>query len=182
MRTLRIWLPLLAGGFLAAGLHGQTTVLLPDSSTLTSTLNATVDEQAKVTVPATIAFDVDALTASTDSNGQSVTITNIVLASSSKQLRISLEAAATNFTPPVTGAATWAASDSTWNAASWTNATGATGTLSHSAFHSVDTCHTDAAACNTTALVFTLAANGNIKRSGVHSIGVVWKIESISGD
>jgi hypothetical protein len=58
-----------------------------------------------------------------------VTVANIVLATVSKQLRMSLQAEAAACTPPVAGSATWAASDVSRAAASWTNASGAAGTL-----------------------------------------------------
>jgi hypothetical protein len=163
---------------LAAAANAQTTVTLPDTSQ-TTTLTATVADQARVTVPAGVTFTVDDVTSATTSNTASVTVTNIVLASAAKQLRISLQANAASFTPPVALAATWAAGDVSWNAAAWTNAVGAAGTLSNVAYTPVATCTADAASCSTVALQFSLAANAAVKRSGNHTLVVRWKFESI---
>lgn len=158
--------------------HAQTTVSLPDT-TQTTTLTANVNEQAQVTVPAGVTFNVTNVGSSTPASSATVTVNNIVLATATKQLKISLQASAASFTPPVAGATTWSAGDVTWNAATWTNATGAAGTLSDSAFNEVATCTADAASCNTTGLVFTLGAKTSVKRSGNHTLSVTWKFESI---
>jgi hypothetical protein len=168
------------GGLLAsAGIaHAQVTVILPDTSQTTS-LTANVSEQARVVVPATVTFLVTNVSVSTAAPAASVTIDNIVLATATKQLKVSLQAGASSFTPPVVGATTWSASDVTWNAATWTNATGSSGTLSSSSFNAVATCTANAAACSTTAMVFTLGAKTTVQRSGNHTLSVTWKIESI---
>jgi hypothetical protein len=156
----------------------QTTVTLPDTSQ-TTTLTATVGDQARVTVPAGVSFTVSDIASSTTASPATVTVSNIVLATASKQLRMSLQADAAAFTPPVGGAATWAASDVTWAAASWTNASGAAGTLSNSAYNAVATCTADVGSCSTAGLTFTLGANTSVKRSGNHTLVVRWKLESI---
>lgn len=167
--------------FLSSTAFAQAAVTLPDTSQ-TTTLNANVAEQAKVQVPATVNFAVNDISAITYSSGQSVTITNIALSTGTKQLKISLQANAANFTPPVALAATWAASAISWDSDDvWTNASQATGTLSSSAYTQVATCTADAAACSTTGMVFNLAANTSVKRSGTHSLVVTWKFEAISG-
>lgn len=85
---------------LAVGMaSAQTTRTLPDSSE-TTVLTATVAEQAKVTVPASVAFTVNDVSASTPAAAASVTITDIVLATATKQLKVSLQADAAAFTPP----------------------------------------------------------------------------------
>lgn len=156
----------------------QTSVTLPNSAQ-TTTLTATVSEQARVTVPSGVSFAVSNVTTSTAASAASVTVESIVLATATKQLKVSLQANAASFSPPVTAAATWTASDVSWNAPSWTNATGAAGTLSNSAYTDLATCGADAATCSTTGLVFTLAANSSVKRSGNHTLVVTWKFESI---
>jgi len=156
----------------------QQAVTLQDTSQ-TTTLTANVSEQARVTVPAGVAFTVNNVAASTAAGAASVTIDSIVLATATKQLQVSLQANAASFTPPVVGATTWAAGDVSWNAAAWTNAAGAAGTLSNSAYTTVATCTADAAACSTTALVFTLGAKSTVKRAGAHALVVTWKFESI---
>jgi hypothetical protein len=172
--TLVLGLLLAAAGTAAA----QTTVLLPDTSQ-TTTLTATVSEQARIQVPAAVNFNVSDVTNATPAAAAPVSVSNIALASATKQLRISLQAAAASFTPPVAGATTWSAGDVSWNAATWTNATGTSGTLSSSSFGAVATCSADAASCSTTGLVFTLGANSAVKRSGNHTLTVTWKFESI---
>lgn len=162
----------------AAAASAQTTVTLADTSQ-TTVLTATVNEQARVTVPAGVSFSVNNVASATTATGAAVSISNIVLSSASKQLKISLQADAANFTAPVSGATTWAAGDVSWAAGAWTNATAAAGTLSNSAYNEVATCAADAAACNTSDLVFTLAAKSSVKRSGNHTLTVRWKIESI---
>jgi hypothetical protein len=171
----------LAAGLLLAGAntaYAQTTVTLPNTSQST-TLTANVSEQARVTVPSGVTFNVTNVTTTTAASAASVTVDNIVLATATKQLQVSLQANAASFTPPVVGATTWSASDVTWNASTWTNATGASGTMSNSAYNIVATCTADVATCSTTALVLTLGAKSTVKRSGNHTLVVTWKFESI---
>jgi hypothetical protein len=163
----------------AAAAWGQTVVTLPDSSQ-TTTLTADVTEQAQVTVPATVSFNVGNVSASTPSSAASVSATDIVLSSATRQLQISIQAAAASFTPPVTGATTWAASDVSWNAPTWTGSSSpASGTLSSSAYTTVATCDANVSTCATTALVFTLAAKPTITRSGNHTLVINWKFAGI---
>ena len=156
----------------------QTTVSLPDTSQ-TTILTATVAEQARVSFPSTASFSVNDVASTTASTAASITLTNIVLSSATRQLRVSLQADAASFTPPVAGAVTWAASDVTWNASTWSSGAGSTGTLSSASANVVATCSADAAACSTSGLVFTLGANTNVKRSGNHVLVVRWKLESV---
>lgn len=158
--------------------YAQTSVQLTDTSQ-TTTLTATVSEQARVTVPAGVAFTVNNVAASTAATAAAVTIDSIVLATATKQLQVSLQASAASFTPPTVGATTWAAGDVSWNNPTWTNAAGAAGTLSNAAYTTVATCTADAAACSTTGLVFTLGAKPTVQRAGDHTLVVTWKFESI---
>jgi len=162
---------------MTAATAAAQTVSLPDTS-VTTTLTATVSEQATITVPGNISFNVTNITAGTTATA-SVSVSNIVLANATKQLKVSLQADAASFTPPVVGAATWAPGDVSWNAATWTNATGASGTLSSGAYTAVSTCTADAASCSTNDLTFTLAPNAAVKRSGNHTLVVRWKVEAI---
>ena len=179
MRKLcvRVWV---VGAMLAVSVpaFAQQSVTLTDTSQ-TTTLTATVSEQARVTVPAGVTFNVTNVSASTAATAASVTVQNIVLATATKQMRVSLQANAASFTPPVVGATTWAPGDVTWNAATWTNATGASGTLSNAAYTAVATCTADVADCSTTGLVFTLGAKATVKSAGDHTLVVTWKFESI---
>lgn len=161
---------------IAASASAQTTVALPSQSQQT-VLTANVSEQARVTVPAGITFDVTSVAASTAAPAASIAIDNIVLANASKQLQVSVQANAANFTSP--GGATWAATAVSWNAPTWANATGLSGTLSSSAFNNVAQCSAGVASCSTTGLVFTLAPNTSVTQSGSHQLVVSWKFESI---
>lgn len=172
---------LLTGALIAAGAgiaQAQTTVALPDTSQ-TTTFTANVSEQARVVVPATITFNVTDITVNKAASAASITIDNIVLATATKQLKLSIQAGAASFTPPIVGATTWSATDITWNAATWTNATGSSGTLSSSAYNAVATCAANAATCSTTGLVFTLGAKSTVTRAGNHTLTATWKVESI---
>jgi hypothetical protein len=178
MRATRCLVTCFALSMLAAVSAGAQTVSLPNTD-LTTTLTASVSEQATVTVPANVLFNVTNIGAATNATAASVTISNIVLANATKRIKISLQADAASFTPPVGGAATWAPGDVTWNAATWTNATGASGQLSSGAYTEVSTCAADAASCSTNDLTFTLGANSSVKRSGNHTLTVRWKVEAI---
>ena len=162
----------------------QTAVTLPDTTQMT-TLSATVVEQASVTVPGGITFDVNNVSTNTDRPNNSVSVQNIVLTTATKQLRISLFSAAPSFTPPVAGTTTWSVGDVSWNDGpgggpnAWQNATGSAGTLSSSAYTPVATCDADTTSCSVTGLKFTLAAKSSAKRSGSHTLVVTWKFESI---
>ena len=172
--------PVLAAGtivLLAGSVSAQTTVPLSDTSQ-TTVLTATVREQARVTLPTGVNFNVSDVTSATTATGAGLTISNIVMATATKQLKVSVQAEAASFTAPG-GATTWSASDVTWNAATWTSAAGASGTLSNSAYNAVATCTADSAACSTTGLQFTLAAKPTVQRSGNHTLTVRWKVEAI---
>jgi len=178
MKAIQRTFTLLAGALLATGLFAQTAVILPDTAQATL-LTATVSDQAKVTVPTGITFPVTDISSSTPADAATVTVINIALASATKQLKISAAASAASFTPSVALATTWSASDVSWDAATWTGATGAVGTLANGTYNEVATCTANAAACSNTALVFKLAANTLVKRSGSHTLGITWKFESI---
>jgi hypothetical protein len=154
------------------------TVVLPDNSQ-TTTLTATVSEQAQVSVPAGVTFNVTNVGVDTAASGASVSASSIVLSTATKKLKVSIQANAATFSAPVGGAVTWSASDVTWNASSWTNATGASGSLSNSSYNEVATCDADASDCSTSGLTFTLGAKNTVKRSGNHTLSVTWKFESI---
>jgi hypothetical protein len=166
---------------MAGGTASAVQVALPDTSQNT-TLTATVSEQADVSVPAGISFNVTDVASSTDASAAAVSITKIVLATATKQLRLSVQANAAGFTPPAgggAGAVTWSATDVSWNAPSWTNGTGAAGTLSSGAFNTVSTSDAAATSMTTNGLVFTLAGKSNVNRSGSHTLNITWKVESI---
>jgi hypothetical protein len=161
----------------ATAAHAQTTVTLPDT-TLATTMTAVVSEQATVIVPATVTFNVADLAAATAASPATVTVNGIVLSSATRQLRVSIQAGAASFTP-ANGGTTWSASDVSWNAGTWTNATGTSGTLSAASYGAVATCDANAASCTTSDLTFTLGAQPAVQRSGNHTLSVTWKFEAI---
>lgn len=158
--------------------NAQVTVGLPDTSQ-TTLMTAIVAEQARVVVPASITFNVANVGAATPAAAAAVTVDNIVLSSAAKQLKVSLQAQAASFNPPVAGAVTWAASDVTWNAATWSNGSGVTGTLDAATAREVVTCNAGASTCSTTGLVFTLGAKPTVAVSGNHTLTVTWRFESM---
>jgi len=161
----------------ASAAQAQTVVILPDTSQ-TTMMTAVVSEQARVIVPASVTFNVADVTSATTAAAATVTVDGIVLATATKQLQVSIQAGAASFAPAA-GGATWAASDVSWNAPAWTNATGAAGTLSAASFDAVATCDPGVSDCSTTGLVFALGANPSVQRSGNHTLTVTWKFEAI---
>src|SRR5688500_3108880 len=110
-------------GMVSAASAQTTTVPIPDQSR-TSVLTATVGEQCRINVPATISFAVTNVNAATASSPVSVVIDNIVLANATRRLRVLVRAVGINFTPPLVGDSTWASADVSWNAATWQNGAG----------------------------------------------------------
>lgn len=167
----------IGASLIASDAIAQTTVILPDSSQVT-TLTASVSEQARITAPSSVTFNVLDTSSATPSSNVSLTVSNVVLSTATKQLRVSVQADAADFTPPVAGSDTWSAAHVSWSAATWTAATGSSGTLSPSAYNTVATCDADAPSCSTTGLVFTLGANPSVRRAGNHSLVIRWRLES----
>jgi hypothetical protein len=153
--------------------------VIPDTGS-TTTLTAAVVEQADISLPASVTIDVPSVNAQSARPNHIVTISSIVLATDTKQLRLSIRANAAAFTMPPASTVTWNASDVSWTSTqSWTNATYSEGTLSDSAFNVVATCNAGVSSCSTTRLKFMLAPNPSIRRSGTYTIGITWKVESI---
>jgi hypothetical protein len=165
---------------MTAGLaSAQEAVSLPGSPVSSTTLTANVSEQVRVTVPATVTFNVTNIAVATASSPVSITVDNIVLATAAKTLKMSVQASAAAFTPSVASAATWAAVDVSWSAGTFSNGgVGVVGILALTPVP-VATCAADVSACSSTNLVFTLAPNALVKRSGGHTLNMTWKFESI---
>ena len=137
------------------------------------------EETADVTVPATVNFFVYDIGNSTASDSESVSATDLTL-DAGHALNISLQADAPDFTPPVGGATTWAAGGISWNAATWSNGSGTSGTLSNTAYNEVARSDVDATSTSTSNLTFTLAAKSTVSRAGEHSLSATWKFESFT--
>jgi hypothetical protein len=166
-------------GLSAATASAQETVVLPGTASGSTMLTADVSEQARVTVPAGVTFNVTNINAATNSGATSVTVDAIVLATAGKTLKMSVQASAAAFTPSVASAATWAAADVSWSAGTFSNGgVGVAGILALTPVPVV-TCAADVSACSTTNLVFTLAPNALVKRAGNHTLIMTWKFESI---
>jgi hypothetical protein len=163
---------------MTAGLASAQTVLPLPNETGTSTLTATVSEQASFSVPSSVNFNVTNILVTTPSSAVTVTATNIVLANASKTLHIMVRGNGPVFTPSVAATPTWVVADVSWSAATFANGTGVIGTLAQT-YVEVATCAANVASCGTTNLVFTLAANPAVTRSGAHTLIMIWKFESI---
>lgn len=153
-------------------------VVLPDESQQT-TLTATVSEQANISVPNEILFDVTNVSANTDATGLAVSATTVVL-NDGNALRIELKADAANFTPPSGAAVAWAASDVSWDAAAWTGGTGAAGVLSSAAYTKVADSSANASELSSSAVTWTLASKATIDRAGDHTLTSTWKFSSFT--
>ena len=170
--TLGVALMLLGSAAVVA-----VVVPLPDTSQ-TTTLTAMVVPQADVSVPSGVLFNVISIANSTDSTNQSVSATSLLM-DAEEVLKIWLQANAANFTKPVGGAVTWAASNVSWNAPAWAGGTGSIGTLSNTSYNVVATSTLNAAALTTTALKFTLAAKPTVDRAGDHTLVCTWKFDCV---
>jgi hypothetical protein len=181
MRRISTSLIALAVIVTADAAQAQTNVTLPSASELT-TLTAAVAEQADVSLPVAVSFTVNDVNAQTSQTNLEMTVSNIVLATATKQFRISLQANADTFAPPATTSITWNASAVSWSftgGSPWTNGTGTAGTLSHLAYNTVATCNAGVSSCSTNRLKLTLDANPSINRSGAYTLLITWKVESI---
>jgi phage tail tube protein FII len=159
-----------------SGVASAAMVTLPTEPGVTFT--ATVAEQCNITdLPSAIGFNVLDHTIATNSAAQTVTLDNIVLLDT-KKLKISIKASAASFTAAAGAGTSYTAGNVTWNdGGTWTNGTGATGTLATS-YNEVVTSDANAASLSTTGLVFTLAARDDIDRAGNYTLAATWKLES----
>lgn len=156
-----------------ASAQGAMTV----SGNTQTLFTANVSEQVQVVLPANVAFAVTNINAATSSALQTVTLSNIVLSSASKTLRMSVSAPAA-FTTSVVGSPTYAVGDVSWNASTFTSGTGILGTLAATDVV-LATCVAAVTTCGTTNLIFTLAPNTGVIRSGAHTLMMTWKFESM---
>jgi hypothetical protein len=162
-----------AGLLLAATAAGGATVYTMPATTLPVHLTYTVLRQAQVIVPAGISFDVHDISVSTTSAAVSVTTTGIIVYGNFMHIGLSADAA--SFTPPVTGATTWASTSVVWSAATWDGGTGVGRALSSTTVGDLVSCSAHLDHCSTTNLVFTLVPNTSVKRAGLHTITARFK-------
>ncbi len=163
---------------LVVGRAFSATITLPNEAQ-TTTFTATVSEQVNVSVPASVSFTVNSVSAQTNSIAQNVSATTIVL-TDGKKLRVEIAPNDTAFTPPSGGTTTWASSDVSWSG-TWTNGTANNSAMSASAntyVKLVDMTSANAASLSSTDLVFTLAAKTTVDRAGSHTLAATWKFSS----
>ncbi len=163
-----------------AGLaSAQEVVTMPGNASSLTTLTAVVSDQARITVPSVVTFNVTNIAAATVASGVSFLADNIVLSSASATLNVSLIGNAPTFTAPL-ASPTWAVADVSWGVAAFTAGTAVAGTLAATAVP-VATCAAAVATCGTTgsSLVFTLAPKTTVTRSGNHTLTMTWKFASI---
>lgn len=163
----------------AAAADAQSAVTVGEGPHATTTMSAMVSDQTRVHLPAGIAFNVTDVGRAIASDSVSILLDRIVLPTSTAQVRLSVQAAAPSFTPPVAGVTTWDAADVSWNEGQWSNASGAPGALSSSTYSAIVTCHADVSLCGTDRMSFTLAAKPAVSRAGNHTLTIVWKVEAI---
>ena len=182
----RMFIVLLGVLAFAASIASATIVTLPNSSSGV-TYTATVTDQCNVVaLPSTIAFNVHNHAIATDATGTTVTINNIIVAQG-KKIKLSIAPTAVDFDNDageggLKQSETWPSSAVSWSdGGEWTTGTGAAGTMSGSigTYVQVATSGANAATLSTTSggLLFTLAANEDIVRSGAYTLGATWKIE-----
>jgi hypothetical protein len=165
---------------ISAGLaSAQEVVVLPGNAISTTLLTAIVSDQARITIPSAVTFNVTNIAAATVASGVSFLADNIVLSSASATLNISLIGNAATFTVPA-ASATWAVADVSWGVAAFTAGTAVAGTLAATAVPFA-TCAAAVATCGTagSTLVFTLAPKPTVTRSGNHTLTMTWKVTSI---
>ena len=177
---MKIFKTLFTGGVLVAAMAcaSASPVTLPDSST-TTTVTATVAEQAVVSIPAAISFTVNDINAATAVDvAPTVTLTDVVLADGHK-VTVSVNGEAGGFHAPAGGTNTWAASDLSWTAPSTDSGSGSSGTLSGSTPQLVATSGANVGGLVVSSIPFSLASKANIDRAGDHTMTLTWTIASL---
>lgn len=162
----------------AAGAVSADVVTL-DNETQTTEFTANVSEQANVSVPVGVTFNVTNVSADTASAAQTVSATTVVLADG-KKLRIEIAPDDTDFAAPTGGTVTWASSDISW-VGTWTNGTAnnaAMSALAYAYVKLVDMTTANSGSLSSADLVFTLADNNTVDRSGNHTLATTWKFSS----
>ena len=162
---------------LAVSLAGAAT--LPDENS-TTTMTATVSEQAQLTTPATVSFTVDDITSPTAATAVSVSATSIALSTDLKKLKISLAPNTAAFSKPTGALVGWVSSDVSFTSTgtAWTQNNSTLSAIAGT-YVAVATCTANATSCSSSDLTFTLAANSGIDGSGDFALAVTWKFESI---
>ncbi len=177
-----IWLVAVVMALLmSASLASAAAVALPHTSE-GSNLTAAVSEQADVSVDTTVAFAVGDVTSATDADAASSVGATVIVLTVGNALKIELAPNATAFTPP-SGSGTWASSAVSWTATSWSNGTKNDASLSAeaAAYTEVARSSANAASCESTGLMFHLAANVAASpaiEAGDHTLTATWKFSS----
>jgi hypothetical protein len=179
MKTLRAIVTVAMLACSVVGANATSAVpLTPDAGSTTTTVTATVPEQCEVSLPATCAFTVSDITQAYTTD-VSVGASYIVL-NDGNSLRLSMQAAAPSFTGPVVGHHSYAASAISWPADTWSNGTGAAGTLSDVSAVPVVLSSANAGTMGDATLPITLASDVLVDRAGNHTLTVNWIVESVT--
>jgi len=150
---------------------------LPDTSHVT-TFTASIAEQAVVSIPFQIIWDVTDITASTTSTGNAIGATSVVLCDGNA-LRIEIIAEGEDFCPPDGGSVSWKAVDVSWDAGTWTGGTGAAGTLTSEAYTRLADSNVNATELSSSSVTWTIAPKV-VDRAGYHEISTIWKFSSFT--
>lgn len=153
------------------------SAMLP-SEDQSTTIIASVGEQAVISVPDEISFDAGNVSVPTTGTGLLISATSIVL-DDGNALRIELKADAADFDKPGEASVTWAASDVSWDAPAWTGGTGAAGTLSSEAYTKVADSAANATELSSDAITWTLAPKA-VDRAGSYTLTTTWKFSSFT--
>ena len=147
---------------------------LPDVSQGTA-VTADVSEQADITVPVMITFNVTDI--KSDTNGVGFVNAESIVLNEGNALKISLKGNAQAYPPPFGGGTTWGGEEVRGAAGTWEGGTGTAGTLS--------TAYTEVAHSVKNAeilesdITFTLKAK-SINRAGNYTLALTWKFESFT--
>ena len=142
-----------------------------------STVLAQGNSRATVQIPTGAGFNVNNVSAVTTATPApfSIRLTDIRLSSPNRSVRVSVRAAAPDFTPP--NGPAMPSSLVFWSTSNPQNCTGINGTLTDTSFTPVlDTIKNPKTA--SVDVTWRLAAPGPSIRAGTHSLTVVWRIES----
>jgi hypothetical protein len=136
-------------------------------------------DKVDVTIPTSVTFVVNNISASTTGAPASFTVSfsNAKL-KNTDALRISVKASAANFTPP-NGTTTIPASNVAWTISSAVGGTGSGGTLSDTQFTQVYQSNVDPSSGSVQITWRLTGAPAGI-RSGTHTLNLTWKLEAIT--
>jgi hypothetical protein len=136
-------------------------------------------DTVRITIPASVTFTVNNISASTTGTPASFTVSfDTAKLKHTDALRISVKANAADFTPP-SGATKIPASNVTWTTGSAVGGTGSSGTLSFSQYSQVYQSNVDPSSGSVQITWRLTGAPAGI-RSGSHTLSLTWKLEAVT--